>query len=165
MDLMPALKKLEESPDFAKWREKNRHTYLSYAFRIPQEMSDWQLGYYNRDKDRITTFIVSSESIGVRPEEEMFKEQEKDVNEIRLHNVKLSFESVLAKASEFQGKNYPKDSVLKTIAILQNTEKLGDVWNITYITEAFNTLNMKIDASTGSVMEHRLSSIFEFRQK
>ncbi len=43
--------------------------------------------------------------------------------------------------------------------------EFGDIWNITYVTEAFNTLNMKIDAENGRVLEHNLASVFSFRKE
>lgn len=166
MELKPALKKLEESSDFRKWRNENKSTYFSYAFKIPQEMgpNDWQLGFYNKKKDKITTFILSEDGISIRAEEEIFKKEEMKVNEIQVSKLKLTFEGALAKADEFQQKNFPKDKSIKTIAILQNITELGNVWNITYITEAFNTLNMKIDASSGRILEHNISSVFNFRK-
>ncbi|MBI2542011.1 hypothetical protein HYV80_04845 [Candidatus Woesearchaeota archaeon] len=164
MDLKPAFKKLEESQDFKKWNNKHKGTYFSYAFKIPQEMpNEWQLGFYDRKKDKITTFVVADGLIKIRPEEEIFKKEEMEINKVQLDKVNLTFDSAIAKADEFQQKTYPKDKSIKTIAILQNIEKLGNVWNITYITEAFNTLNMKIDASSGRVLEHNLSSVFSFR--
>ena len=54
---------------------------------------------------------------------------------------------------------------IKTIAILQNIKPHGNIWNLTYITQAFNTLNMKIDASTGKILDHNHSSIFSFRKE
>ena len=87
------------------------------------------------------------------------------VNEIQLDKVKITFDSAIGKADEFQQKNFPKDKSIKTIAILQNMPNLGNIWNITYITEAFNTLNIKIDASNGKVLEHNLSSILSFRKE
>ena len=167
MDLKPSLKKLEESNDFKKWHQKNKNTYLSYVFKIPQEMSseEWQFGFYNKKKDKITTFIISGDNIKSRPEEEIFKKEDMKVEGIQLDKVKLAFDSAIGKADEFQQKNFPKDKSVKTIAILQNMPKLGNVWNITYVTEAFNTLNMKIDAATGRVLEHKLSSIFSFRKE
>ena len=166
MDLKPALKKVQESPDFKKWRQKNKSTYLSYAFKIPQEMglNDWQLGFYNKKNDKITTFIIIGDNIKIKPEEEIFKKEGTKVNEIQLERVKLTFDNAIEKADKFQQKNYPKDKSMKTIAILQNISEFGNVWNITYITEAFNTLNMKIDASNGKILEHNLSSIFSFRE-
>lgn len=167
MDLKPALKKLEESPDFKKWRQNNKDTYFSYAFKIPQEMQplEWQLGFYDRKKDKITTFVIAEDKIKMRPEEEIFKKEGTKVNEIQLDKVKLTFDNAIIKANEFQQKNFPKDRSIKTIAILQNIQSLGNIWNMTYVTEAFNTLNIKISASNGKVLEHNLSSVFSFRKE
>lgn len=167
MDLKPVLEKLEESQNFRKWRQKNKNTYLSYAFKIAEEMgsNDWQIGFYDRKKDRITTFVIAGGNVKIRPDEEVFKNDGMKVNEIQLDKIKLTFDNAMGKAGEFQEKNFPKDRSIKTIAILQNMPKLGNIWNITYITEAFNTLNMKIDASTGKVLEHALSSLFSFRKE
>lgn len=125
---------------------------------------DWQLGFYNKEKDKITTFVISSNNIEIRPEEEVFKEEKTKVSEIQLDKVRLTFDSVIEKATEFQEKNFPKDRSIKTIAILQNIANLGTIWNITYVTEAFNTLNMKIDASNGRVLENHIYSVFSFRK-
>ena len=166
MELKPALKKLEESQDFKKWHNKNKDTYFSYAFKIPQEMPDeWQLGFYNKKKDKITTFVMNGDNIKIRPEEDVFKKEDMKVNEVQINKVKLTFDNAISKADEFQQKNYPKDKSIKTIAILQNITNLGNIWNITYVTEAFNTLNMKIDASNGKVLEHNLVSILSFRKE
>ena len=167
MELKIALKRLEENSEFKKWYKKNKDTYLSYAFKIPQEMSsdDWQFGFYNKRKDRITTFVVSGGNVNIRPEEEIFKKEKAKVNQIQLDKVKLTFDNAMAKANEFQEKNFPKDKSIKTIAILQNISEFGNVWNVTYVTEAFNTLNMKINATNGKILEHNLSSVFSFRKQ
>ena len=167
MDLKQTIKKLEKNNAFSSWKDRNKHTYFSYAFKIPQEMKndEWQIGFYNRDKDKITTFTITGDDVGIRHEEEMFKKEETKVKEIKIDNVKLSFDDVLSKATEFQQENYPKDKALKTIVILQNSDEFGDVWNVTFITEPFNTLNMKIDASDGKIKHHKISSIFSFRQE
>ena len=167
MELKDSFKKLQESQDFRKWRQKNKNAYFSYAFKIPQEMglNDWQLGFYDEKKDKITTFVVENENIKVRPEEEIFKKEETKVEGIQLNKVKLTFDNAIEKANEFQQKNFPKDKSIKTIVILQNISKLGNIWNITYVTEAFNTLNMKIDASSGKILEHAISSVFSFRKE
>ena len=167
MDLKSALKGLESSAGFKKWHAKNKHTYFSYAFKIPQEMhqDEWQFGFYNSDNDKITTFVILNNNINIRPEEEVFKREETKISAVELGKVNTSFDDAIKKANEFQSKSFPKDRSVKTIVILQNIEELGNIWNITYVTEAFNTLNMKIDASNGKILEHNLTSIFSFRQK
>ena len=164
MDLKPALKKLEEDSSFRKWHNKNKDTYFSYGFKIPQEMGsdEWQLGFYDRKSDKITTFAMSGERVDMRPEEEIFKKEEMEVHKVELDKVKLTFENAIEKANDFQKDSFPKERSIKTIAILQNVGGLGNIWNITFITEAFNTLNIKIDASSGKVLEHNLSSVFSF---
>jgi len=166
MELQPALKTLEEDSDFKKWRNKNKNTYFSYAFKILQEMGsdEWQIGFYDEKKDKITTFVIIGGNIKIRPEEDVFKKEEMEVNKIQIDKLRLTFDNAIAKANEFQKENFPKDKSMKTIAILQNISGFGNVWNITFITEAFNTLNMKIDAENGKVLEHNLSSILSFRK-
>ena len=167
MDLKPALKKLEEDSCFKEWHSKNRSTYLSYAFKIPQEMGsdEWQLGFYDEKKDKIATFVIAGDDVNIRAEEEIFKKEEMKVNKVELDMVKLTFDSVINKANDFQKNKFPKDKSMKTIAILQNISGFGNIWNITFITEAFNTLNIKIDAGNGKILEHNLSSIFAFRKE
>ncbi|HLG24734.1 MAG TPA: hypothetical protein VI564_07440 [Candidatus Nanoarchaeia archaeon] len=167
MSIKKILDNLEQTSEFKKWKSKNKNSYFSHAFKIPQEMKpeEWQLGFYNPKKDNITTFVVSQNSIEKRPEEEVFKKDESRISGIDFEKVSLDFETVLDAAANFQNKNFPKDKSIKTIAILQNLPNLGNVWNITYVTQAFNTLNMKIDAKSGNVIEHKLSSIFELREK
>ena len=167
MDLKPALEKLKQTQDFKQWAKGNKNDYFSYGFKIVQEMGpdDWQLGFYNRKKDRITTFVFTGGNIQIRPKEEIFKKQDMKVNEVDINKVKLTFDDAVNAAEKFQQKNFPKDKSIKTITILQNIPKLGSVWNITYITEAFNTLNMKIDASSGKIIENSISSIFSFRKE
>ena len=167
MDFKQALKNLGNNSKFKSWKKQNKDSYFSYAFKIPQEMKadEWQLGFYNKKKDKIATFVVKGSNIEIKPEEDVFKKEGMKVNEVQLSKVKLTFDNALSKASEFQEKNFPKDKSVKTIAIMQNLPEIGNIWNITYVTETFNTLNMKIDASTGKVLENNLSSIFSFRKE
>ncbi len=167
MEVKAVLEKLEKSSNFKRWKDKNKGTYFSYMFKIPQEMgpNDWQIGFYDTKKDKITTFVILGNDISIRPEEEIFKKEEARVNEIELKKVNLNLESAVSRADEFQQKNFPKDRSVKTIVILQNLPDIGTIWNITYITEKFNTLNMKIDASNGRIVGHHHESIFSFKQK
>ena len=126
---------------------------------------EWQLGFYDNKKDKITTFVMNGNNIKIRPEEDVFKKEDMNVNEVQVNKIKLTFDNAILKADEFQQKNFPKDKSIKTIAILQNIDKLGNIWNITYVTEAFNILNMRIDASTGRILEHNLASILSFRKE
>ena len=167
MDFKQALRMLEQSKNFRTWHNKNKSTYFSFAFKIPEETgaNDWQLGFYNSKSDKITTFVIADGKISIRAEEEVFKREETKVCKIEINKINLTFDNAIAKANEFQSKNFPKDKSIKTIVILQNIPNFGNMWNVTYVTESFNTLNMKIDASTGKIVEHNFASVFSFRKE
>ena len=166
MELRPALSVLESNTAFSHWKAKNKDAYFSHAFKMFQdEHTEWQLGFYQKKKKMITTFIVKPDAVEMRDAEEVFKKDETEIRPVNLADSALELTEVIQKANEFQKKNYPKDPSMKIIAILQNMQDYGSVWNITYVTQAFNTLNMKIHPMSGNVLDHKISSIFSFRQK
>lgn len=167
MELKPALKKLKESREFKDWAKKNKDTFFSYAFKMIEngKSSQWQLGFYRRATDRITTFIVDESLIEIKDDDEIFKKPDTEVKQIDMEKAKLPFKEALEKAGEFQKKEYPKELVSKTIAILQNLEEHGTVWNITYLTQSLKTLNMKINPENGKVITHNLDSLMSFVKK
>ena len=55
--------------------------------------------------------------------------------------------------------------IKKKIAKLQNLEEFGNIWNITYITLAFNTLNIKINPENGEILNHNLESLMNLIKK
>ena len=167
MELKQALKKLKESEEFKNWSKKVPDSYFSYAFKIVEDdkKESWQLGYYHKTTDKITTFIVNKYSIEIQKEEEIFKKPEMDVRPIDIKKVKVPFEKILKKSEEFQKNKYPKEVVSKTIVILQNLKEYGTIWNITYVTHSFKTLNIKISPENGKIITHNLESLMSLIKK
>jgi hypothetical protein len=164
MDIQDALLAIESDKKFAKWRAKNKAAYLSHAFKMFQdEHKEWQLGFYDRKTEKITTFMVSPGKVELRPAEEVFKKDE-HINKLELPTTLLPLKDIMTLTTEYQQRHYPKDRSVKTIALLQSLPEYGSVWNITLVTQAFNTLNMKLHPATGEILDHKLSSIFSFRQ-
>ena len=60
-------------------------------------------------------------------------------------------------------KKYPTEFPQRIISICQNVEQ-GQVWNITFLTIALKTLNIKLDAKSGEVIHSDIVSFFEFRK-
>jgi len=166
MELRAALAALEKNPAFNGWKEKNEGAYFSHAFKMFQdEHVDWQLGFYQRKKEKITTFVVKPQGVEMRGEEEVFKREESHIGKVELPENALEVEDIIGKANQFQQERYPNDRSMKIIALLQKLPEYGSIWNITYVTQQFNTLNMKIHPATGAILDHKISSIFSFRQK
>lgn len=165
MNLQEALDILKGDDAFTGWREDNKDAYLSHVFRmLEQGKDDWQLGYYSAKDDRITTFLVAENKVEIRPDEEIFKEEHTTVKPLDLDKATKSLHDIIEAAKRYQEENHPKDKPMKIIAILQNLQEAGQVWNLTLITQAFNTLNLKLDPATAEVRDSKITSIFSFRQ-
>ena len=161
MEVKQALSHLEKNSLFKSWRKKNTKNFFSYAFKLLMEEKDddWQIGFYSKSKDTITTFVIESGKVRIREDEQVFKKEDSSVAAIELDKAKMDFKTIMESAENYEHKNYPKERNLKVIAILQNIPKYGTIWNITFVTETFNTLNIKLEASTGKVLESKLESI------
>jgi len=163
MELNQALKRLEESKEFEEWKKKNPETFFSYALKT-SDNDAWHIGLYHKATDKMTTFVIDQE-IEMQQEEEIFKKPSMEVKPIEIKNTKLLFKKILKKAEEFQKKKYPKELANKTIAILQNLEEYGNIWNITFVTHSLKTLNMKINPENGEILYHNLQSLMNFVEK
>ena len=163
-EIKEAINQLENDTVFKDWRSKNKDSYLCHCFKMMDEanIDDWQIGYYNKN-DTIITFMVSSSGVQKGEESEIFKKPGDNVKELNKDNIKVSYLEALDEASAFAEKNYSKEVITNKILILQNL-KLGQVYNITFVTMAMNTINIKIDSSSKEVLEHKLTSLMDLSQ-
>jgi len=161
MKFKEKLSELEKSVEFKNWKKEHSSSYLTYGFMMisPDVKKEWQIGYYNPDLDKITTFAVS-DKITRNPDSEIFKDKKK-VQELEKDKVKISLDSALEKADKVQREKYAVHTPLKKIAILQKLN-IGQVWNITYITKTFKTLNIKVSSEDGEVLKYDLIELFKF---
>jgi len=166
MEIKEALEKLNESKEFKEWKQKNAATFFSYALKIIEENKEqpWNLGFCRKSADKVVTFIVD-EKIDMQEEEEIFKSPDTKVKPIEAKKTKISFSDILEKVKEFTDKTYPNELISKTIAILQNLEKYGTVWNITHITHSFNTINIKASPEDGKILYNNIESIMGLIKK
>jgi len=167
MELKQALEKLTGSKEFKDLNIKNNDIYFSYGFIMLEnsKIGPWHIGYYHVSTDKMITFIVDKKEIKKEKEEEIFKKPGVEVKEVDIGKMKISYDKILKIAREFQKRKYPNEIVGKTLAIIQNLERYGNIWNITHITHSFNTLNMKINVENGTVISHNLESVMSFVKK
>ena len=159
-----ALKVLEKSKEFNAWKKKNPETYLSYGFFVVEDVDNrWKIGYYHKKHDKVTSFNVG-EKITIEPEEEVFRKEEKQkVERLDLNKVKFDLAEAVAIANDVQQEEFATEAPRKIIAILQKLPK-GQVWNVTFLTQSFNTLNFKIKSDNGRVVEKKLQPLFQFEK-
>lgn len=156
-----ALEDLHKSQEFKGWKKNNQDCYLSYGFYVvEQNDTNWKIGYYNKESDKITSFDVGKK-ITIDPEEEIFKKEDKSIAALNLDEVKLDLADAVALANSIQKEEFSTENPIKIIAILQSLED-RQVWNLTFLTQNFNTLNFKIKADTGNVIDKKLVSLMQF---
>ena len=164
IDIQDCIERLESETIFKKWKAKNSSCYFSYALTIIDKDRDnniWQIGFYNPSSDKITTFAVDKD-ISMQEEEEVFKEPEHDVEEIKPASIKLPVNGILEKAANFIRENYKSEKIVKSIVHLQNHHDYGTIWNLSYVSERLNVINLKIDAASGDIISDNVTAMFNF---
>jgi len=143
MEFPDVVQRVEKSAAFKIYRKAHPPAFLAHIFVMLDKANEgqYQVGYYDPKKERMTTFLVA-EKISALPESEIFKEPESEVLELNVKEVRLSGQDALDLAQECK-EEYADLPVLKTFYIVQNLP-LGQVFNITYVTQDFHTINIKL---------------------
>ena len=162
MEYSEALTKLESSKEFSSWKKTHKEAYLVHFFKMLDKANEkiWQIGYFNPKNNLITVFVVNG-GITKNPDEEVFKEQKKLVKPLEIKNVKINHEKSMETAQNILNNNYKGSSVFKSFMILQNIDKIGQVWNITFVTNEFKTVNVKINSNNGECISHKIVSLIQ----
>ena len=158
--LLDILDRLEQSPEFTAFHAQDPTAFLAHIFLMedPANKDQVQIGYYDAAKERMTTFVVNNDSIQVLSELEVFKKPDAEILPLDRNAVSFDDQHILAKADQTQQEKYPGHHITKRLFILQHLS-IGQVFNVTYITQAFKTINMKFDSRTGELKKHHLDSL------
>ncbi|MFC1732950.1 hypothetical protein ACFL6I_21835 [candidate division KSB1 bacterium] len=166
MRIKKEIETLHNSKEFKDWKEKNKESYISYALFMTGEKEDnVEIGYYNKKNDKVTTFVMGEKGIEIKPEENVFKKPGMEVEELDVNEVKIDIPEATKIADNLQKTKYPAELPMKLIMILQKLSPLGNIYNVTFVTKTFKTLNIKIDSSSGDVVEDRLVELMQFPGK
>lgn len=163
MEIINILERLEKNKEFKEWKKKNKDSFLAHVFKMldDENKDDWQVGYYNKD-DTITTFILTPNDIKIADAENIFKRPDAKVQELDKKKIRVDITKALEATEKIQTKEYKQEIPYKIIIILQKLD-IGQVYNITYITQSFKILNFKIDCSNCKVLKKTLQPIMEFK--
>ena len=163
MRLKEVVERLEKDSEFKSWKEKNKKSYLAHVFQMMDKPEEFQIGYYNHD-NTVTTFVLEEDDITIHPNQEIFQKEKKKVGKLHFKKVKFDVEKALEIAKEFQQKELEGNDPAKIMIVLQNIAN-HTIYNVTYITGNFNTLNIKIDADDEKIVSHELTPMLQFRGK
>ncbi|MBN1544986.1 hypothetical protein JW898_06015 [Candidatus Woesearchaeota archaeon] len=165
MKVLDVLKRFKQTTLFKEWHRKNKEAKLVHVFIMldPGQEVKYDIGFYDYSKKLMTSFTVDEalNDIQSREDKEVFKKPGDKINPLDESRLRICFNEACAKCRQLQNDKYRQHTPIKEVVILQNLD-CGQVWNITYITKTFQTLNMKVDAETGDIVEEKLHQIFSF---
>ncbi len=150
------IEKLSADDLFKDWQKEHPENFLSHFF-VPLDSkfnlkSAWEIGYFCGDK--ITVFIPNENGFEIKPEDEVFKKPNAEVEHLKMDEVKLSFEQALEIFKEQLPSIFPSAILGDGFVILQ-TYQGKTVWNFTYITKQLKFANMKVSAVNGKVEDYQ----------
>ena len=165
MEAKDAVETLEKSEIFKKFKKEYPKAYLANLFSMIEESHpkpEWHIGYYDVEKERIISFVMG-EKITRAPESEVFRDGG-HVTPIELSKIKITLNKAIENAIIHQKQKYPVDTPTKKIILLQNIDG-HHIYNMTFVTQTFKTLNVKISSQDARVISSKIYSIFDFNKK
>ncbi len=156
MKIKEYISEIEKQEKFKEWKKRHKESYLAHVFF---DGSSFEAGYYNKD-DSITTVKINDSNIEIDEEKEIFKKDKKAVKRLDISGVNADYDEAERAAKKLQQENYSGHEPIKVICVLQNIDA-GQVYNFTFITQTFQTLNIKVDSKTKKIIEHRLYSLMD----
>ena len=150
------LEKLHDNPEFKEWKKTHEDFFLSHAFFM--ENCEWQFGFYNSDSEKMVTFICGDKILHNK-EEDILKAKVK-ITKLNPDDIKISITDAINKAKELLKEKYKSDMPTKHFVIIQNLDCV--VFNITFLCQNFNTINIKIDAKEGKIVSDTSQKLASF---
>ncbi|NOZ80808.1 MAG: hypothetical protein GXP63_03985 [DPANN group archaeon] len=153
--------RLQKAEVFLDFQKEHPDAYLAHAFIMADQdaWSEWQLGYYLKGKDTISTFFMDDE-ITQSPASEIFKKDKRPLGGLELDKVNFTLDKALEKARALLKKDHAGEIITKTLVILQTLEQ-GQVFNITFVSQAFNTINVKLATDSLDVKQVKKQSLLD----
>jgi len=163
MDFVDIINSIEGSIEFKDFILKHPHYYLVHVFRIVDNdiPSNWQIGYYSKDSDKIVVFEYNNGLVMMHSPEDALK-QEEYIQRLDVAGLALSHDNIIDIINEFYRENYKNDLLSKSIYLLQNLPLHGQVWNVTIITHNYSVINIKVDAVSGNVVKHEKHNLMQW---
>lgn len=169
MTMLEKLKKeieaVHETKEFKEFKKKSPNSYLCAGFLLIETLDNtpWQMDYYCPDRKIMATIILKGKEAELKETDQISLSKE-GVTELNLEKVDYDFEDALKVIDKLLNEKYQGHKANKIITVLQNM-KGNETWNITYLTNQFHVLNVKINAESGELISEKLEPVISFNSK
>ncbi len=149
-EVKEAVSRVTGSDAYKEWLKDNPDSCLACLILTLQSEKGWEVSFYCKLKNRMTTFSTDPVAI-VDKDAEVFKKNETKVEELEIDKLTVGFEDSLKITQKAVNELGNGGKVSREIAILQKIKK--NFWNIICITDNMLLINVKIDAVTGEILK------------
>ncbi|NQV92036.1 PepSY domain-containing protein [Candidatus Woesearchaeota archaeon] len=150
-------KNLNEDSLFQDWKKNHPDAILSHFFcPLSSELKvkeNWEMGFY--DNEKMTVFSVIEKGFAIKPEDDVFKKPQTEVESLDVEKIKISIDDAVATFKEI-ARNKFSSVVLGDGFLIVQTLNGNSLWNFTFISKSLKFANVKIDASSGEVISSDL---------
>jgi len=152
MNVNELVEKVKADSSYTDFLGNSPKSFLAHIFMMSDgdTMRDLQVGYYNPENKKMTSFSIDGEKIIRMPEQDIFQKPGNTVKELDMSVVKAEQVAVKEGVEKVVKDKYNAEGS-KKIFILQNIDA-GQVWNVTYLTTKFSTINFKVDSSSMEIL-------------
>ncbi len=158
-----AVENLKANKKFQEWKKSHEDWFLTHVLIMiePEQEHKYDIGFYGKKEGLMTTFLIDKEckSLELNKDQKVFKDPEHEIQPLDMEKVTTSYEVALELAGDLQKTKYPTHQPIKEVVLLQNIKE-GQVWNITFVTKTFKTLNIKVDAEKNEIISDKLVDVF-----
>jgi len=160
--MLELLEKVKSSKEFKDYQKEHPDSYLCSIFMTEQQT---QLSFYDKKTKLVTSFKIEEDKvILIGKDEKIFQKEKKDLEELHLEDIAVDLNKAKELIDDILKEKYPNETPTKDIIILQVINS-KIVWNITKITSTFNIINIRLDAFSGDILEDKIESALNFKQK
>ncbi len=164
MHIADLIRHVQEDRAVTDFLFSDESAYLSHVFKMFDDANkdEWQLGYYSSSGNQVHVFLYD-ERLGTvikNPGEEAFKEPDAVVPALELESLKVDDDEAM-RAAEAEAKKRFGEGPGTRILLLQQIPGMGTVYNFTFLTPSFKSVNIKLDAGDGKVLSANRFSLFD----
>ncbi|MBI4451050.1 hypothetical protein HY642_03685 [Candidatus Woesearchaeota archaeon] len=159
MEIQEVVHSVESSGIYGAFRQRHSNAFLAHALVLFHDDSQqWHLGYFDREQAAMTTFIVARGEIDAVEDRDILR-SENEIAPLDISLIKMTSEQALNAARDAARASYPREQVIKTFFVIQVIDS-KPVFNVTFFTAAFSTINIRLSCAGGNVLSHTCERIF-----
>ena len=162
MDIKEILKRLYDDESYKEWKKEHADDFLAHVFVMCDDANKdlCQVGFYNKETDAISSFLIEPDKIALVPDQEIFRHPGAEIKALNPENISITSEQALEKAADVKKEKYSSFSPMKQFFIIQNIDG-KDVYNMTFVSTDLQTLNIRITGD-GEVLEDSVHNLVDF---